>query len=274
MGAKKGSATALQTVLMRLSETGSFAREVDGEALGIFVARNQFKRPVLRLSAREAGALRANEWLSVRRGRPGEYVISALGKAHLARSESSQTPFRDQHQLIRHDVDPASGDQRARVVNDAESPLGWLLKRRSKNGKSFINIDQFAAGERFRQDFTLASMTPRVTASWDSSASRGRRSASSNPAEMSDRVIAAKDRFYDAVDMLGPELSEIVVQVCCHLRGLEEAERNLQWPARSGKVVLGIALSRLVSHYRLVAVGPARGKQRSQSFPAPPDIGN
>ncbi|MFP4003568.1 MAG: DUF6456 domain-containing protein, partial [Alphaproteobacteria bacterium] len=47
----------------------------------------------------------------------------------------------------------------------------------------------------------------------------------------------------------GPGLADALLQVCCHLKGLEEAERALGWPRRSGKLVLAIALERLAVHY-------------------------
>jgi len=43
--------------------------------------------------------------------------------------------------------------------------------------------------------------------------------------------------------------------VCCHLKGLEEAEQIENLPQRSGKVVLLTALSALARHYGLVRPG-------------------
>ena len=48
---------------------------------------------------------------------------------------------------------------------------------------------------------------------------------------------------------LGPGLSDVALRVCCQLEGLEVAERRMGWAARSGKVVLRIALQRLRRHY-------------------------
>ena len=45
-------------------------------------------------------------------------------------------------------------------------------------------------------------------------------------------------------------LGDVALRVCCFLEGIEAAEQHLGWAARSGKIVLRIALQRLVGHYR------------------------
>ena len=70
----------------------------------------------------------------------------------------------------------------------------------------------------------------------------------------------ARVRVAKAMEALGPGLSDIVFRICCFLEGLETAEKRLGWSARSGKVVLKIALERLAAHYR---IAPAAEERRA-----------
>lgn len=116
-----------------------------------------------------------------------------------------------------------------------------------------ISEEQLAAGERLRADFWFAQMTPRITADWSGVGSGGgRRGAPGVGVELQDGVVAATERVRRALASVGPELAGVLIDVCCHLKGLEEAERRAGWPQRSGKVVLEIALTRLARHYGLL----------------------
>jgi Domain of unknown function (DUF6456) len=151
----------------------------------------------------------------------------------------------------------------AAVINPAESPLAWLRRRKDRDGAAMISAPQFDAGERLRADFWFAQMTPKVTMSWSTNALAQRRRRSGmafrSDADMADNVAAARERVRRALRAVGPELSGILVDVCCHLKGLEEAERAAGWPQRSGKIVLQLALSALARHYGIG--GPARSPE-------------
>jgi hypothetical protein len=56
----------------------------------------------------------------------------------------------------------------------------------------------------------------------------------------------------------------VIYYMCCLAGGLEQAERMLHLPQRSGKAVLAIALTRLARHYRLIK--PAERSAASQGF--------
>jgi len=148
-------------------------------------------------------------------------------------------------------------------LNPAESPLAWLRRRKDKDGAGLISQAQFDAGERLRADFWFAQMTPRVTMSWStvSPVQRRRRSglAFRSDADMADSIAAARERVRRALSAVGPELAGILIDVCCYLKGLEQAERAAGWPQRSGKVVLQLALTRLARHYGIGAPARATG---------------
>ncbi len=157
-----------------------------------------------------------------------------------------------------------NGASRARPekpgLNQSESPLAWLMRRRGKEGAGLITSDQFAAGERLRRDFTIACLMPSVTTNWSATSgiSSGSRGAPGAGLELTDAAIAAGQRVRRALAAVGPELNGILIDVCCHLKGLEDMERGAGWPQRSAKVVLQLALNCLARHYGLNA--GARGE--------------
>src|SRR4030066_187534 len=95
---------------------------------------------------------------------------------------------------------------------------------------------------------------PRVPSTWSALApsGRSRRAAPSDAAALRDEVIAAKERVMRALMAVGPEVAGVLVDICCELKGLEEAEKQNGWPQRAGKVGLQIALTRLARHYGLI----------------------
>lgn len=159
----------------------------------------------------------------------------------------------------------SSLQQRASLRNEDESPLAWLARRQGKDGTSLISPIQLAAGEKLRHDFTMAHMMPRVTTNYSGEPGiSGQRSAPGSACEQQERTVMAAERVRKALVSVGPELSGILIDVCCHLKGLEQAERKASWPQRSGKVVLNLALTRLARHYRLETEGPASTGRISQ----------
>lgn len=143
------------------------------------------------------------------------------------------------------------------TVDEAESPLAWLARRKGRDGHAFIEPVQLLAGERLRAEFTRAHLMPRITSNWSAAVAEGRRGAS--PASFSEAVIGARQRVRRALDAVGPEFSGLLVDVCCFLKRLEEVERERRWPPRSAKVVLQLGLDRLVRHYGLRGEAHGRG---------------
>lgn len=166
--------------------------------------------------------------------------------------------FRSRHlALARREIATAQG--RAGVVSDeAESPLVWLARRQGRDGRALIEPHQLQSGERLRRDFTHAHLMPSTTSNWDRALSGGR---SNVDASSTDEMIAARQRVHRALDAVGPEFAGLLIDVCCFLKRLEDVECERQWPARSAKVVLQLALHRLARHYGYAA--QAKGMDKS-----------
>lgn len=133
---------------------------------------------------------------------------------------------------------------RSVTVNLAESPLGWLKARR------LVSDRQFDAGEQLRADWERSQLAPSVTMRWDA-APVARRRGAPDPMDATAVQIAAKRRFEAAVADVGPGLADILWRIVCAGEGMRDAERALGWPARAGRLVLGLALDRLADHYRM-----------------------
>ena len=136
----------------------------------------------------------------------------------------------------------ARGKRRSVTVNLAESPLGWL------HARGHLDDRLFAAGERLRADYERAQLGANVTMRWDPVRVKSTGDQGLNATE---RQIAAKARFDDALREAGSGLQDILWRVVCACEPVPDAEKALGWPARSGKLVLKLALDRVADFYRV-----------------------
>lgn len=183
-------------------------------------------------------------------GRKGDFLtLRAEGHSH-AKRQQAETGFQEQHRDIR-----IYGSESGEIVaiNINESPLAQLFQRRSAAGRPFLTEAEFRAGERLRADYTRANIMPRLGANWVASVSTGRRGAAGGAAELTDAVLAARQRVEKAIAEVGPELAGVLIDVCCFLKGMETVETERRWPVRSAKLMLKTALGVLSRHYEPVA---------------------
>lgn len=236
------SATALLAMLARGERIGSRHAETDA---AILIAAD--------LAHREGRGL----------------AITAAGRARLRRgSAEGIDPFRAQHLSVARRLVATDDGHVELAVDDGESPLGWLARRKGRDGQPLIEPVQLLAGERLRGDFTRAQLTPRVTSNWDTSAARTRGNGGAS-ASFADTVIAARERVRRALDAVGPEFAGLLLDVCCFLKGLEDVERERRWPSRSGKVVVQLGLDVLARHYGLAREARGRGHAPMRAWAEP-----
>lgn len=136
----------------------------------------------------------------------------------------------------------ARGKRRSVTVNLAESPLGWL------HARGHLDDRLFAAGERLRADYERAQLGANVTMRWDPVRVK---STGDQGLTATERQIAAKARFDGALREAGSGLQDILWRVVCACEPVPDAEKALGWPARSGKLVLKLALDRVADFYRV-----------------------
>lgn len=190
----------------------------------------------------------AREGLVVHRGQM--LSLSNEGRAKARRKAIEMDAFQSRHRELESIVVDTGPGPQAALINLSESPLGQLVRRKSKSGDPFLSRSEFVAGERLRSDYTRGQIMPRMGANWEASVASGRRGAGGGGlAELTDAALAARLRVNRAIDAVGPELSGVLIDVCCFLKGLELVEAERGWPVRSAKIVLKSALGVLARHY-------------------------
>jgi len=166
--------------------------------------------------------------------------------------------FLDQHRVIEISEVTVGGERGPVRINAAESPLALLSRLRDKSGNAWFPPDAVLAGERLARDFHFAALQPRLTQSYEPRIGDSGRPGPGAGTELKDNVVAARTRVARAVDAMGPDLSGVVLDICCFEKGLEVVERERQWPARSAKLMLRTALMQLHRHYNPPSPQPSR----------------
>jgi Domain of unknown function (DUF6456) len=126
-----------------------------------------------------------------------------------------------------------------------------LGARRDAQGQPLLSIEQVSAALRLANDFNLGQLQPRVTARWsqEGGGKPQRRGAPDGGSELPEITASAQTRWRAALTAIGGDLANVVIDVTCLEQGLETVEAQRHWPSGAGRVVLKLALDRLVEHY-------------------------
>ncbi|MCA8868008.1 MAG: helix-turn-helix domain-containing protein [Rhodobacteraceae bacterium] len=255
-------------ILRRLCETSAFLIVASGMEKAAVMRETVPGKPV-RIAVVDrhiAQSFALKDWVECyRKGKIASYRITSAGKAalkrllaegatHSAESQGfAEAPdlFREQHKVWQTREIRENPDAKPRRLryNLAESPLTALGRRKDTDGKPFLSAGLVQAGERLREDFEMAQMGPRITQNWDRFLTGGRSGGLQQDGGIGEGPRAARERVAAALKDLGPGLGDIAMRCCCFLEGMETAEKRMGWSARSGKIVLRIALQRLKLHY-------------------------
>lgn len=230
LGAMRFEGEALR-ILRRLAESGTMlvvGREME---MAVVVREGLDGEPQrIAICTRDiASALALKDFIASRdpNARVARYAITAQGRAELRRAMSAAFETGDDRAGGEQAEDPRRLRHMRSVLPD--SPVTALARRHDKSGKPFLARHLVVAAERLREDYELS------------------RAAASDAGGEGSRAAAL--RLQAALDALGPGLADVALRCCCYLEGLERIETRMEWSARSGEVVLRIALARLDMHY-------------------------
>ncbi|MGR3541119.1 MAG: DUF6456 domain-containing protein [Hasllibacter sp.] len=220
-------------VLPELVAPGALLVVADGMERGVVVRETEAGRTERRatIERRIARALALKGWIACTEpgGRVTRYALTTGGRGALRRLVTTETAGLSEMGVAFLHATEAEAVTRS----TPDTPLQTLGRRRGRDGRPFLDADLVAAGERLSEDFAAAGLDRLDVPT----------------ALEAGRAPGAAPRVRAALVDLGEGLAEIAVRTCCYREGLEQSERRLGWSARSGKIVLRIALQRLARHY-------------------------
>lgn len=250
-----GEAASLRRLLERLNAGASLVPTRAG-AYRLMLIGSDTGAPGTTVSADVVSGLLSRGVLSVS-GSGGRFHLTEAGRALICRLVSPDSPYLSQHGTV---SSTRINNDTSVAVQKRDSPLAWLHARKGPDRKPLLSQTQFEAGNRLHEAYYSAGYKPAVGMRWSDTPNASRRkNGGRSSADPSDRIIDARRRYRDAIEHVGPELSPILVHVCCEERGLGEFEAECGLPRRSGKVILQLGLDRLAGHFGLTIQAAPNG---------------
>lgn len=264
--------------LRALMEPKTLMVIADGVEDAVVVHDAGTDRPVRRcvVSREVAEALALREFITGKQtGRLARYTITGAGRAEvrrmLAEAESRRAAQRGTGEDPALESDEGAGSSataprlapKPRRSAGTDAPLHILARRNRPDGEAWLPPELVAAALRFRENWEIAQIGGSLPGDWDVFVSgrfgpglTGGRAAvggGAHPSGRATRRLEAEEALAAAIRALGPDLAEAVLLGVCQEHGMEDIEKRLAYPARSGKIVLRIALRMLARHYQQTA---------------------
>jgi DNA-directed RNA polymerase specialized sigma24 family protein len=243
--------------LRALTEPDALLVIADGIEDAVVVSHVEDDRPVRRAVVPRdvAEILALKEWIAGQaKGRLARYRITPAGRSELGRlvaaTESRKVAAVGEASGQFH---PGKGSARKPRTAGAEPPLRVLARRKRTDGAPFLTPAMVRAAERFRESYEIARAGGALEADLEpllsGTITLRPPTARGSAAVAVSRDLVALESLVKAVKKIGPELAEAVILACCRETGMEQIEEQLEFPARSGKIILRIALGALQRHY-------------------------
>jgi len=196
----------------------------------------------------------------------GRFILSPAGRTIVRLMKAAPSPAEATAGGAAAPNPPDATAATSTPRTEPDHPLAWLRTHRRKDGTAYLSDQTFEAGERLRDDFHRAAMMPRVTVDWEAiprsrSEQRGMAAARGGGGGNSE----AQNRVRRALAAVPPELSGLLVDVCCFGHRLQDVERSRDLPQRSVHYLLDIALRVLARHYGLLPPADGTWQPRSRT---------
>lgn len=188
--------------------------------------------------------------------RRGDGLVSAPGaRTWLRRQLAGGGGFAEQHRDLARGAD-------GELINLSESPLARLAQ--PGNGEPpFLAPHHLTAGERIRVIVERSGLAPSVTARYGAEGKvDGTGAGPRDGIGMLDMHIEARRQLEVLHQALQPDCARVVIDVCGHLKGLQQVEAEYRWPRRSAKMVLRVGLDLAAAHFGYSAVATGRRNRR------------
>lgn len=253
-------------VLSALMEPRSLMVVADGVEDAVVVHDNGDGRPQRRavLGRALAESLVLRELISgAQKGRLARYTITAAGRVEanrlMAEAESRRAALlgsAENPEVIDAGALFAPQGARGTVATSrsagTEAPYLVLARRRRADGEPWLPAELVTVAHRFRETWEIARIGGAITRDWERLVVGQVTTSKPSGDHAPTRRLEAEQSLAAAIRSLGPDLAETVLLGVCQERGMEEIEQRLDFPARSGKIVLRIALRSLARHYEHV----------------------
>ncbi|WP_051332808.1 DUF6456 domain-containing protein [Cucumibacter marinus] len=190
----------------------------------------------------------------------GDGLVSTPGaRTWLRRQLAGGNGFADQHREL---MRGAEGE----LINLAESPLARLAQ--PGNGEPpFLAPHHLTTGERIRVIVERSGLTPSVTARYGAEGRvDGTGAGPCDGIGMLDMHIEARRQLEALNGALQPDCARVVIDVCGHLKGLQQVEAEYRWPRRSAKMVLRVGLDLAAAHFGYSTVATGRRNRRRRNW--------
>lgn len=147
-------------------------------------------------------------------------------------------------------------------LNDTILRLSKCSGGTRKADAPFLSAHHVLTANRIADLINKAQIRANITQNLDALAlpkAKGARGAS----EIGDFAIDCRAKLQALLDVLPKDCRRVLIDVCGFEKGLQQIEFEMQWPRRSAKLVLRMALEIAASHWRIddKAVGPIRAKR-------------